>query len=68
MIVGQTLGFQLNPSLRPLGAGLQPLRELADVLGPCELESVFTEGLVTQLGPSCSTMQILPSSDVGIDW
>ena len=51
MIVGQTLGLQLNPSLRPLGAGLQPLRELADVLGPCELESGFTERLLTQLIP-----------------
>ena len=49
MILGQPLGLQLNPSLRPLGAGLQPLRELADVLGPCEFESGFTEGLLTQL-------------------
>ena len=51
MIVGEPLGLQLNPSLCPLGAGLQALGELTDVLGPCELECGLTEGLLTQLVP-----------------
>ena len=51
MIVGQPLSLQLNASLRPLGAGLQPLGKLTDVFGPCELQCGLTEGLLTQLIP-----------------
>ena len=51
MIFGEALRFQLNAPLSPLGAGLQSLGELADVLRSCELKLCLAEGLLAQLIP-----------------
>jgi len=46
MIIGKPLRLQLNAPFSPLGTGLQPLGELADVLGSCELKRCLTEVLL----------------------